>query len=833
MWVIPTTGLNRGARMNPLKLAALALAASGIFIVTKTGEAVDADRTAGLPGGALVPASFSPTSPSAHAPQPASEELTAVVRRTCVVCHNDGLLTGNLSLQTFEVGNAGAQPEVAEKIVNKLRTALMPPPGVSRPGGDTLVLLAEALETELDEYWSGRPNPGVRPYQRLNRREYERAIRDIVGLEVDAGDWLPLDQYQANFDNMAYVQGMSATLLTAYLNAAGDIARLAVGHADAPPISRSYGVPESSSQHQWEHVEGAPYGTRGGTVVTHHFPADGHYTFDLSFYNGGRQARFQDIDISVDGESLAVIPYSATLVDRYGANTVMRAGQFFVPSGQRRVSVSFVRTTEGPYEDLIRPLLGGHAGRSDYGTTGLPHLRDLTIVGPFNSTGVSESEARERIFTCHPTSGADARSCAEAVIRPIATKAFRRPLDPADLEDLLSFYEMGEAEGGFEVGVRTMIEAVLASPRFVFRFERQPANVAPGDAYLVDDLDLASRLSFFLWGTVPDDELLRAAGEGRLAQPEVLEAQARRMLRDPRSEALGERFAAQWLRLQDMDKVKPDLFWYPDFTQQVEFDMRRETVLFFNNIVRENRSVLELYDANYGFMNERLASHYGIGGVLGDEFRRVEYPDGAGRIGILGHGSVQLLTSMGNRTSPVLRGKWVMEVLLGSPPPPPPPSVPALEETSAESSDGRLLSGRERLAIHRASPVCSACHQYMDPIGVALENFDVDGTWRIREKDLGVSVDTRGTLYDGQAIESPEELAQALLARPLPLLRTFTENLMAYALGRRVEYFDQAAIREIVRTAETNDYRMSSIILGVVGSEQFRSRTAATARTNE
>ena len=821
-----------------MRAFAIVSAAVGVVVIISSqaspGASVahDADVALAISASPLL-AMRAEVSRDLDAAEPSDETLTAVVQRTCVVCHNDQLMTGNLSLESFEVGDAGAAAEAAEMVIEKLRAEMMPPPGIPRPGGDTLQLLAEALELELDEYWDGRPNPGMRPFQRLNRREYERAIRDILGLRIDAGDWLPLDQFQANFDNMAYVQGMSATLLTAYLNAAGDISRLAVGYQDAPPIARSYRVLESNSQHQWEKVEGTPYGTRGGIVVSHNFPADGNYTFDLSFYRGGGQAWFEDIDISVDGENLAVIPYSNDLVERNAANAIMRAGQFFIPSGEHSVSVSFVRTADGPYEDLIRPLDGGHAGRSAYGTTGLPHLREVTIEGPYDSDGVSENAVREGIFSCRPASPAEARGCAEEIIRPLATKAFRRPANQADLDDLLRFYEMGEEEGGFEVGVRTAIEAVLSSPQFVFRLEGEPAGVAPGDPYPVNDLDLASRLSFFLWGTIPDDELLTVASEGRLSEPEVLEEQARRMLLDVRSEALGERFAAQWLRLQDMAKVKPDLFWYPDFTQQIELDMRRETELFFNNLVREDRDVLELYNANYSFMNERLASHYGIRGVAGDEFRRVEYPAGAGRSGVLGHGSVLLLTSMGNRTSPVNRGKWVMEVLLGIPPPPPPPAIPALEETSIDAGDGRLLTGREQLEAHRANPVCMSCHQYIDPIGVALENFDIDGTWRLREKDIGLTIDSRGTLYDGKNIASPVELVEALLSRPTPLLRTFTENLMAYALARRVEYFDRPAIRDIVSEAEENEYRISSFILGVVTSDQFRLRTAASVTANQ
>jgi len=751
------------------------------------------------------------------------EEFTAVIRQTCAACHNDQLMTANLSLQAFEVGNAPAQAEAAEKIIGKLQAEMMPPPGIPRPGGDTLLALAAALAEELDDHAATNPNLGNRPFQRLNRQEYERAIHALLGLRISADDWLPLDQYQANFDNMADVQEMSATLLTAYLNAAADISRLAIGQADAPPLARSYRVPESHSQHQWEHVEGAPYGTRGGIVVEHHFLADGEYSFDLSFYGGGRQARFEDLDISVGGRSIAQIPFPATVAsdNRYGEG--VRVGPFHLQSGQHRVSVAFVSPADGPYEDLIRPLEGGHGGRSAYGTTGVPHLREVTITGPEAPVGVSETEARRRVFTCVPQRPEEARPCAETILRRIAGTAFRRPVEVPMMEDLLRFYDLGAAEGGFEIGVRTALEAILASPHFTFRLEREPPGQAPGDIYPIHDLDLASRLSFFLWGTFPDEELLEKATEGVLSDPDVLQEQTLRLLADPRAEALGERFASQWLRLQDMEKVQPDVFWYPDFTQAVQQAMRRETQLFFNAVVRDDRSVLELFTADYTFLNERLASHYGIRGVVGEEFRRVPYPEGSVRSGILGHGSVLLLSSMGNRTSPTLRGKWVMEALLGTPPPPPPP-VPALDETEASTADGRQLTGRERLEMHAANPTCNACHQYMDPIGVALENFDVDGTWRTRERGNGLTVDSRGTLYDGTIIETPRELAEALLSRPTPLLHTFTQNLFAYALGRRVEYFDQPAIRKIVREAKDEDHRISSFVLGVVLSDQFRLR---------
>ena len=452
--------------------------------------------------------------------------------------------------------------------------------------------------------------------------------------------------------------------------------------------------------------------------------------------------------------------------------------------------------------------------------TNVAHLRDLVITGPYRPTGVSETATRRRIFTCRPTSEDEELPCAESIVSALASRAYRRPVDADEIEPLMSFYRQGAEEGGFETGIRTAVEAMLASPHFIFRLERLPDGGTPGQSYPVADLDLASRLSFFLWGTPPDDELIAVAKGGTLSQLPVLEAQAHRMLADPRSEALATRFAAQWLRLQDLEKIHPDALQFPGFHAQLADAMRRETEGFFHYIVREDRSVLELFTADYTFVNDRLARHYGFEGVTGPAFQRFDYPDDRRR-GLFGHASILTLTSHANRTSPVLRGKWVMEVLLGTPPPPPPPGVPDLEETEG-TQDGRFLTTRERMEMHRSDPVCRSCHQFMDPIGLALDNFDVTGQWRIREN--GMPLDTHGELYDGTPVSTPAELQQALLKRPIPLLRTFTQNLMAYALGRRIEYYDQPAVRAIVKRAEANDYRVSDFILGVIGSDAFRMR---------
>ena len=453
------------------------------------------------------------------------------------------------------------------------------------------------------------------------------------------------------------------------------------------------------------------------------------------------------------------------------------------------------------------------------------HLSDFVVTGPYNPTGVSDTPSRRRIFTCRPTAPNEARPCAEKIIANIGGQAYRRPLSANDVKALATFYDEGAKEGGFEVGIRTALEAILASPHFVFRMEETPATAKPGARSTIGDLDLASRLSFFLWGEPPDDSLVAVAKRGLLSSPTVLKAQTRRMLADPRAEALATRFAAQWLRLQDIEKVHPDALQFPDFHKQLAEAMQRETELFFYSLVRENRSILDLYTADYTYLNETLANHYGIPGVTGPEFRKIAYPDDRRR-GLLGQASVLTLTSHANRTSPVLRGKWVMEVLLGSPPPPPPPGVPDLDKT-AEAKEGRMLTTRERMEMHRSNPQCRSCHQFMDPIGLALDNFDVTGQWRIREN--GAPLDTRGDFYDGTPVSNPAELRAVLLKRPEPLVRTFTGNLMAYALGRRVEYYDGPTIRRITNDAAQSGYKLGDIVLGVVSSDAFRARRAPLA----
>ena len=766
---------------------------------------------------------------STGAPHPAPETLTGLVRTYCVVCHNDVLLTGNTTLQGFEVENATDNAQTAERMIMKLRAGMMPPPGFPRPGGDSLVALVETLESTLDEAAARNPNPGNRTFQRLNRAEYEASVQSLLGLRVDAGLYLPLDTKSANFDNIADVQLLSPTLMDAYLNAAAEISRLAVGNLEVQPSETTYS--KSGYFSQWERIDGAPFGTRGGISALHNFPADGEYSVKMAFDHTttgeffGNVTQGEQIEISIDGERVALLNVDQFMhvADPNGAN--QESQSFFVTAGPHQVSAVFLKQFEGPVPDLMSrhdwSLADRRIGADGYGITALPHIKDLTIAGPFQVTGVSENPVRRRIFTCRPTAPEEAEACARDIVTRLGSAAFRRSLTELDASELMEFYRQGEDAGGFETGVRLALQAILASPDFVFRFEPVAGSARDG-SYRISELALASRLSYFLWGTPPDEELVSLAERGRLSDD--LRDQVERMIADPRSDALGTRFANQWLRLQDLDLVHPDRLMFPDYHQQLADAMTRETELLFMNLVREDRSFLELYTADYTFVNERLAKHYGIQGVVGEEFQRVEYPDDR-RAGIFGHGSVLTLTSVANRTSPVLRGKWVMEVVLGTPPPPPPPGVPDLEETEAVEGT-TILTTRERMERHRASPVCNACHQFMDPIGLALDNFDVTGKWRIREH--GIPLDTRGTFYDGSDVTTPQELRAVLLERPEPLIRHFTANLMAYALGRRMEYYDQPEIREIARKAEAEGNRMSAFIRGVVESEAFQMKSAAT-----
>ena len=781
-----------------------------------------------------------PTQPAQESASPvgiAVAQAQGVVDRTCRRCHNDGTLAGNLSLAGFDVAHPERQPAIAEKMIRKLQAGMMPPAGAARPDEVRLTALATVMADRLDAAAAAHPNPGRRTFQRLNRSDYARSVRDLLDLEVDVAAFLPPDTISHGFDNIADVQTLSPTLMEGYLRAASRISTAAVGDRDADASEVTFKVARTASQ--MRHVEGAPFGTRGGVAVLHNFAADGEYVFRMMLHGeptgrlfGTTDADGEQLEVAVDGERVALLDVDPFISESDPTGLNMQTEPIAVRAGSHRVSAAFIERFAGPVDDLIAPIehtLADSQIGTAYGITMLPHLRDLSIVGPYNVTGVSETLSRQAIFSCRPTSPDDEMACASEIVTRLAARAYRRPPGETDRAGLLRFYEEGRAGADFEAGIRTALRAILASPHFVFRVEQVPADVAPGEDYRLGDLELASRLSFFLWGTAPDAELIGLAAEGVFSDPVSFEQQARRMLEDPRSEALATRFAAQWLRLQDLELLFPDALNYPQYDKTLGEAMRRETELFFAHLVRADRPVTELLTADYTFVNERLAKHYAIPNVTGHRFRRVSVDEN--RHGLLGHGSVLASTSFANRTSPVLRGKWVMEVLLGSPPPPPPPDVPDLEETDP-ADGGRLLSVRERLEQHRASPACSSCHRMMDPIGLALEGFDVTGAWRI--KDSGVAIDASGELYDGTPLAGPADLRAALVARSDTFITTFTENLMAYGLGRRVEYHDMPAVRAIVRSAAAQQNRVSAFVLGVVNSAAFQmSRVEQTGSTAE
>jgi hypothetical protein len=785
----------------------------------------------GRPAKPAPPPPRPPLAPWRHAKAPVTRvsdaQLNGVVKQYCGKCHNPTMRRGNLSLDQFDVGAAPMQPDVAEKVVAKLRLGVMPPVGSPRPALDTVNALVGTLERQLDSTAAANPNPGHRTFQRLNRAEYRASVRELLGLDVDAAVYLPPDTKSENFDNIADVQMLSPTLLDGYLRAASDISWLAVGNANASPAAYTYTMPKMASQ--TSHVEGAPFGTRGGMSVIHTFPADGDYRFDVNFFHettgafAGGLARGERIEVSVDGERVALLNIDRFMTASDPNGVGMSTDAVPITAGPHRISAAFIPPAfQSVSQELISPLkysLSSTSNATAYGFAQVPHLREFTVKGPLTVRGVSDSPIRRRVFSCTPATPAAARPCAESIITRLATEAYRRPLTTEDRNGLLSLYDAGSANGaGFESGVRAVLEGLLASPDFVFRFERAPSGVAPGSAYKLRDLDLASRLAFFLWSAPPDRTLISLATQNRLSNPAVLEREVRRMLADPKASALATRFASQWLRLPDLEVVQPDIRQYPDFDEQLRGAMRRETELFFDNLVRTDRSVLDFYRADYTFVNEQLARHYGIPNVAGPAFRRVAYPDSTRR-GILSHASVLTLTSHAGRTSPVERGKWVMEVLLNSPPPPPPPGVPDLEATPG-ASNGRTLTVRERMEEHRKNPSCQSCHKMMDPIGLAMENFDVTGRWRVR--DNGMPIDSRGDLWDGTQASTLPQLQSALLRRQEVLLRTFTRNLMAYAIGRRIEPYDMPTIRQIVRDAGARNHQMSAYILGVIRSPAFQ-----------
>jgi hypothetical protein len=802
--------------MQRLGLAVLVAALFGLAIHA-------ADRPAAAQGTVKPIASHTPADGTL-----APEAQTAVVKQFCTPCHNDRAKIGGLSLAAFDAATASTDTVTAEKMIRKLRAGMMPPPGVKRPDAATLAALTTALEAHMDRAAARAPNPGSRPFQRLNRAEYARAVRELVGIDVDVDAFLPPDTISHGFDTVADVQTFSPTLLEGYLRAASRVVALAVGDLDAAASETSYRVPKTASQRQ--RVEGAPMGTRGGISVVHTFAADGDYVFRMDLHSNacgflfGAPTLGEQVEVSIDGERRALLEIDSRMAEMTTSLT-LKTPPIHVQAGARRVTAAFIQRFEGPVNDLIAPIdhtLADTQIGVAHGITTLPHLKDLIVAGPQRVTGVSDTASRRRIFSCRPTTAAEERPCAEGIVRRLATQAFRATVNDDTVDGLMAFYDEGRKARDFEYGVASALEAILASPDFLFRLEAAPVG---GHAY-VTDTELASRLSYFLWAGGPDAELLTLASRRQLSTPATFEKQVRRMLAEPRSEALATRFASQWLRLHDVESILPDAILYPYYDRTLGDAFIRESQLFFDSLVREDRSLIDLLTADYTFVNERIAKHYGIPNVIGHQFQRVTVPEY--RRGILGHGSILVLTSVADRTSPVMRGKWIMEVLLGSPPPPPPPNVPALEETKAAAA-GKLLTVRERMEEHRRNPACASCHRVIDPLGLTLENFDVTGKWRI--KDNGMTVAANGELYDGTPMDGPAGLRAALLKHKDAFLISFTESLMTFALGRRVEASDMPTVRRIVRDASAKDFRLSAFILGVVNSAPFRMTQSAAVET--
>jgi mono/diheme cytochrome c family protein len=796
-----------------------------------------------------------------------ADDYRPLLNQYCVTCHNAKTKTGGLELDTADLSQVGHSPEIWEKVIKKLRAGMMPPIGMPAPSAEARTGLVRWLETRLDQASAASPNPGRPLVHRLNRAEYADAIRDLLALDVDPSNLLPADDSSAGFDNIADVLGVSPVLLESYLSAADRISALAVGDPKAPPSSEVYRVRQDASQSR--HVEGLPLGTVGGFVIQRTLPLDGEYEFQVKLFrtNLGTMRGLEQphqLEISVDGQRVHLASFGGDRdVTNSSANPTLTGDEIDnrftarVPlkAGPRAIAVSFIEKTSAYNSRRLQSYIRSSADTIDF--SGFPHIDQFIISGPFKPTGVGDTPSRRRIFICRPASAeasaGHARAsqsasastgitptsrrssannvasevgsevgCAKRILTTLARQAYRGDVTPKDLDTLMDFYARGRAETGrFDGGVEMALRRLLASPKFVFRVEREPENVRAGAVYRLGDLEIASRLSFFLWSSIPDEELLRVAERGGLKSPAALEQQVRRMLADPKAQSLVSNFAGQWLQLRNLRTKVPNSFQFPDFDDDLRRAMVSEIELFFKSVMDEDRNVLDLMTADYTFVNERLARHYGIPGIYGSQMRRVTLTDDARR-GLLGKGALLMVTSHAHRTSPVLRGKWVLENIIGVSPAPPPDNVPALSD---EEHPNKPRSGREVLEQHRANQVCASCHRILDPIGFALENFDAVGAWRTRDGGtLGDPIDASGQLVDGTKVDGVVALRQALMRDPQMFVRTMTEKLLTYGVGRGLTATDMPTVRKIVRDAAGKDYRFSALVLGIVNSPQFGMR---------
>ncbi len=769
-----------------------------------------------------------PTSANAR-PQEALEPEShgqALVNRYCLSCHNNQALRGGLSLEETPLTQLTGNEALWERVLRKLRAGAMPPTGAPRPDLAAYGNLVNFLETSLDHIAASSPNPGrTETFRRLNRTEYRNAVRDLLALDVDISTLLPSDDTSFGFDNVGVVE-LSPTLMERYLTAAQKISRLAVGSMASVPGSRVVTLRPDLTQEG--HIEGLPFGTRGGTLVEHTFPLDGEYEIEVRLarnrnenIEGLREAHV--LEMTLDGNRLDLFNiapdrnslggyYADENVDKHlNLSLPVSAGPHVFGGAFLQKNAALIETERQPYQAQFN---------QDRHPRQQPAIQSVSISGPFSPTGSGDTPSRRRIFTCNPTVPRDEADCAASILSDLTRRAYRRPVSFQDLREPLSFYEQGRQTGGFEDGIELALRALLSSPEFLFRVERDPDGAPAGTAYQLSDIELASRLSFFLWSSIPDDTLLDLAEANRLRDPGILEAQVQRMLADSRSGTLTTNFADQWLYLRNLATVAPNLRQFPDFDDNLRSAFEQETRLLFTSIVKENRNVLDLLRADYTFLNERLARHYGIPGVYGTNMRRVELPSNSPRRGLLGHGSILTVTSYTTRTSPVLRGKWILENLLGMPPPPPPPNVPPLAEPEPGVA---AASMRERMEAHRVNPACAACHRLMDPAGLSMENFDAIGRWRNRSNNRTL-IDAAGGIPGGGNFEGIAGLRKAILDRPKVFVGTMTEKLLTYALGRGLDHHDGPAVRKIVDYAATKDYRFSSLILGITQSPQFQMR---------
>jgi mono/diheme cytochrome c family protein len=798
-----------------------------------------------IPGGIAIASIAAVTALTAQQ-QPASSESAgasphrAVLDRYCVTCHSERMRTAGFSLEKIDLARVADGAEVWEKVVRKLRTGAMPPAGMPRPEPASVDALLGYLETALDRAAAAHPNPGRPSLRRLTRTEYSNAIRDLLAVEIDAGSLLPADDSRFGFDNIGNVLTLSPLLAERYLALARLVRRRALGDPAIRPAFELYEVSKHLIQED-RAGEDLPFGSRGGIAVHHHFPVDGEYIFKVRLQRNSREyirgmQEPHDLDVRLDGARIrrftiggerrgksaglfSTASMGEVAQEQYErtADEILDVHQW-VEAGAHLVSAAFIKDGAVP-EGPLQPRMTMYDFAQYKG--GEPGVASLAIGGPYNAKGVGETASRRKVFVCRPTGLADQAPCARKILATLARRAYRRPTTDEDVQTLLAFYRTGRREGGFDAGIGLALERILAGPEFLFRIERDPPNVTSGTAYRVSDLELASRLSFFLWSSLPDDELLDLAERSRLKDPAVLEQQVRRMLADTRANSLVSSFAAQWLHLRNLRSAAPDLERFPYFDENLREAFRIETELFFESVLREDRSVLDLLSADYTFVNERLARHYGIPDIYGSHFRRVRFTS-ANRGGLLGHGSILTVTSYSNRTSPVIRGKWVLDNILGTPPPPPPPNVPALKE---RDNQGKIISMRTLMEQHRANPVCASCHRVMDPLGFALENFDGIGTWRTL--DANTPIDASGVLPDGTAFRGLAELRQVLLQRRgEEFASTVTDRLLTYALGRGLEYYDAPIVRSITRNAAPGGYKLSSLLVGVAKSTPFQMRKA-------